>query len=600
MAFRNLPFEIDPYGRAYLRDEEADAPFSVEADARRGRAANRDRNLEKLAENQGLLNLVIDPLTRTQSHLTVLAVIDFEQRRILDARLEETQPGIHGALLQGREPSDATPIASRVKGTSSGAHAIAAAMALEMACGIAPPPLAIISRNLGACGELISECVQHLFVLAGPDYSEAALSRTSLSLWAKAQKTASSNYDLHGLETIADLMRGLNPMSGHLYLESLQMVRLAREICAMIFGKYPHPATIVPAGIGIEPNKETFSLVLGRINTLLDYAKKVTAIWDDLVEFFYDAEPRYRRVGELPGNLLSVGLWDDPDQYDASYTNCNDWGAFRLATPGVIVNNELRTGRLTDINIGIEMFDEHSHFGARNADPDAIPVPADPLSEPLSPMHPWNRDANFAPDARDWKGRYSWNPAPRWDREPMETGPLARMWIGAVSAVQNCEFIGAGRRSLEIFLPKGQQPAAKLRWQIPERPNALERNRARAYNMAYAGMVAYANLLKAFDCIRRGDTAMSVRFRPPERRTGVGFWECGRGSVTHHLSIRNRLIANYQIITPAEWMGSPRDAIGLPGIYEAALINTPLLEQCARAEDFTGIDILRTIRSFDP
>src|SRR5262249_10730126 len=132
------------------------------------------------------------------------------------------------------------------------------------------------------------------------------------------------------------------------------------------------------------------------------------------------------------------------------------------------------------------------------------------------------------------------------------------------------------------------------------RPNTLERNRARAYNIAYTGMVAYTNILKVFDCIRRGERATSVRFRSPERKTGVGFWECGRGTVLHYLNIQNHQILNYQIVTPAEWMGSPRDAIGLPGIYEAALMNTPLLEHYSRAEDFTGIDILRTIRSFDP
>jgi hydrogenase large subunit len=47
-------------------------------------------------------------------------------------------------------------------------------------------------------------------------------------------------------------------------------------------------------------------------------------------------------------------------------------------------------------------------------------------------------------------------------------------------------------------------------------------------------------------------------------------------------------------------MGSPRDAVGIPGIYEAAVMNTPLLEECVRPEDMTGIDILRTLRSFDP
>jgi hydrogenase large subunit len=599
VVFKNLPIEIDVYGRAYLRDEEAELPFSVEDDARAARLLTRERALEKLAERDRLWNFAIEPLTRTQGSLGLLAVIDFDQRRILDARVEETQLRGHEVILKGREPSDAVQIASRVNGSSSGAHAIAAAMAIEMACGAAPPPLAVIARNIGACGETISENMQHLFLHAGPDYSEAAVSRTSLSLWAKAQKTPARNYEAHGLETVADVMRGMNPLSGHLYLESLRMSRLAGEICAMIFGRHPHPSTIVPAGIGLEPSRELFNLVLGRLNTLLDYAKKVVGLWDDLVDFFYDAEPRYRRVGELPGNLLSVGAWDDPDHYDATYTNCNEWGLLRLSAPGAIVVGELRTQRLTDINIGIEEFVDHSYLGKPDAEADP-PVPADPLSEPLSPHHPWNRQAIPLPAARDWRGRYSWSAAPRWDREPMETGPLAQLWVNAINEHQNCEFIAAGRRALEIDVPKGQQPAARLRWPIPERPNTLERNRARAYNLAFAGMAAYANLLKAFECIRRGETVMSLRFRSPERRTGVGFWECGRGTVTHHLTIRNHRIRNYQIITPTEWMGSPRDAIGIPGIFEMALMNTPLLEQCTRVEDFTGIDILRTIRSFDP
>jgi hydrogenase large subunit len=228
-------------------------------------------------------------------------------------------------------------------------------------------------------------------------------------------------------------------------------------------------------------------------------------------------------------------------------------------------------------------------------------VPADPLSEPVSPRHPWNRELEPAPVARDWKAQYSWNPAPRWDREPMETGPLARLWVNALRAGSNCDFITpVRRRELEIMLPKGQRPAARLRWQIPERPNTLERNRARAYGIAQAGMVCYANLLKAFDCIRRGETATSVHFRTPERKVSIGFWECGRGALLHHVHIEDFKLSNYRILTPSEWMGSPRDAIGIPGIYEAALMNTPLLEQCARVEDFTGIDILRTIRSFDP
>lgn len=608
MVFKNLPIEFDVYGRAHLRDEEAKSPFNYASDPRVQRALNRERMLEKLTGNPGVKTFEIGPVTRTSGCFALCAVIDFEQRRALDAHVEcaqfARQSGAYEVILNNREPSDAVHISSRLCGSSSGAHSIASAMALEMAAGASPPPLAVLARNLGSCGEVISECVNHLFTLAGPDYSEGAVSRTSLSLWAKAQKTSAANVDAHGLETVADIMRGMNPMSGHLYLEALQMARLGREIATLMFGKHPHPATIIPGGIGIEANRETFNQVLGRINALLDYSKKLAAIWDDLVDFFYDAEPRYRRVGELPGNLISVGLWDDHEGYDANYVNCNEWGERRMSAPGVIINNEIRTNRLSDINIGIEEFVDHSYYEQWEGGL----APADPLSGPVSPWHPWNKQTSPAPAPRDWKERYSWNTAPRWDREAMESGPLARLWINAASGALNCEFIQssggasriAGRRGLEIFLPKGQRPAATLRWLIPERPNALERNRARAYQVAYAVMVAYADLLKAFDCVRRGEVPMSVRFLCPDRKISVGFWESGRGITSHHLTLRNRRIANYQITTPSEWMGSPRDAIRLPGIYEAAIMNTPLLEECAHPKDFTGVDILRVVRSFDP
>jgi hydrogenase large subunit len=47
-------------------------------------------------------------------------------------------------------------------------------------------------------------------------------------------------------------------------------------------------------------------------------------------------------------------------------------------------------------------------------------------------------------------------------------------------------------------------------------------------------------------------------------------------------------------------MGSPQDPFGRPGPYEQAMINTALLEEFNKPEDFTGIDLLRVIRSFDP
>jgi hydrogenase large subunit len=80
----------------------------------------------------------------------------------------------------------------------------------------------------------------------------------------------------------------------------------------------------------------------------------------------------------------------------------------------------------------------------------------------------------------------------------------------------------------------------------------------------------------------------------------VGFCGAGRGYLTHHVAMDKGVIENYQILTPSTWMASPKDPFGNPGPYEEAVAATPLLENFERPEDYKGIDILRTIRSFDP
>ncbi len=185
----------------------------------------------------------------------------------------------------------------------------------------------------------------------------------------------------------------------------------------------------------------------------------------------------------------------------------------------------------------------------------------------------------------------------------METGPYSRMWNTAVARLMpHGDFIEATGHSLKLRLPKATTPELELEWHVPEDWNALERNRARAYACAYSALVAMENWLRGLKLLREGQTAVSTPYELPRRGTqiGVGFWGAGRGYLTHHAVIENGKIANYQIITPSTWMASPRDPFGQPGPYEEAVLNTPLLEDFDRPEDFKGIDILRAIRSFDP
>jgi hydrogenase large subunit len=589
MCFKNLPIEFDAHGRARLRDELPGEPFATPP---------RDDGppVEAIARAVHRRDFDIDPVTRVAGALSFHTVVDLADRRVLDARTEASLFRGYEVILRGREPTDAIHISSRACGVCGGVHATCASLALEMAFDVVPPPLAVIARNLGEAAELVYDHTLHLFLLAGPDYSETMVARTSPSLWARAEHTRARHASTHRQRTIADLMRGLNPLRGELYLEALDVTRAAREVAALTLGKYPHPSTIYPGGLGIEATPAVFNQVLGRIVRLLDYAKKVAAVWDDLVDFFLGAVPAYAAVGARPFNLLCTGMWDDPEVYDASYARCSEWGERRLVTPGAVVDGELRTTRLADINLGIEEFVDHAYYqqweGHR--------FPTDPNGAPLSPFHPWNKETIPDPSKRSWREKYTWGTAPRWDREPMESGPFARHWITSVAGKLDNEFIHPVRGGLEIDLPKGELRAMTLRWRIPTQLNALERNRARAYHVAYCGMVAYTFLLKAFEHLRLGRTAMSVPYTVPDTAVGVGFWEAGRGALTHHVELATGRIGNYQIVTPSTWMASPRDPFGAPGPYEQAVMNTPLLEEFARPEDFTGIDILRTIRSFDP
>ncbi len=50
---------------------------------------------------------------------------------------------------------------------------------------------------------------------------------------------------------------------------------------------------------------------------------------------------------------------------------------------------------------------------------------------------------------------------------------------------------------------------------------------------------------------------------------------------------------------PTPWNANPRDSYGTPGPYEDAVQGQPIFEENDR-EHFKGIDIMRTVRSFDP
>jgi len=235
-------------------------------------------------------------------------------------------------------------------------------------------------------------------------------------------------------------------------------------------------------------------------------------------------------------------------------------------------------------------------------------VTADPLGNPVDHRHPWNKVTIPRPQKRDFADKYSWVVSPRIYDQRTDThvccdtggGPFARQWCTAKAGLVDFGYAKATGESIQMVLPRtASSPETELEWKIPEKSNAIERDRARSYHQAYSALIGLHCLERAFTEVRAGRTKSWSDFTVPERAVSCGFHEAARGVLSHHMVIEDGKIANYQPYPPTPWNASVRDVYGTPGPYEDAVQNTPIFEENG-PDDFKGVDIRRAVRSFDP
>src|ERR687883_172329 len=201
MCFKNLPIEFDEQGNARLKEGVAD-PYSYEVTEVTPLEDDPDKVKELLARNGHIRRVDFDPVTRVAGALAFHTVVDLENRQVLETNSMATLFRGYEKILQGRDPRDAIFISSRACGVCGGVHSNAAAEAIEMAFGVAPPPMGTIVRNLGQAGEFLYDHPLHLFLLAGPDYSEVIFKATNPEIWERADKTSAPGAEVHGFKTI--------------------------------------------------------------------------------------------------------------------------------------------------------------------------------------------------------------------------------------------------------------------------------------------------------------------------------------------------------------------------------------------------------------
>lgn len=554
-----------------------------------------------------LVEMSWDPVTRIIGNLGIYTKIDFQNREVVECKSTSSLFRGYSVFMRGKDPRDSHFITSRICGICGDNHATCSVYAQNMAYGIKTPPLAEWIYNLGEAAEFMFDHSIFQDSLVFVDFCEQMVKETNPSLLARAERTPAPHAAVHGFRTIADIMRSFNPFTGETYREALVMSRLTREMFCLMEGRHVHPSTTYPGGIGTVASPQVFSDYLSRLVTFLDFAKKVVPMNDDVFDFFYEALPGYERVGQRRILLGCWGSFQDPDVVDYRYEHMTQWGRSAFVTPGIVVDGELITTDLVEINLGMRILLGSSYYDDW-VDGETM-VPKDPLGNRVDARHPWNQTTIPRPRKRDLKsGPYSWVMSPRWywrktgEHLALDTGggPLARLWVTALANRVKTPFVEATGSSVKIRLPvSASSGEMELEWKIPRWSNTIERDRARAYFIAYAAAMALFFVEKAMDRVARGDLKTFQEFKVPDHAIGCGFHEAVRGVLSHHLVIRDGKIANYHPYPPTPWNASPRDSFGTPGPYEDAVQGSPIFEENGEHE-FKGVDIMRTVRSFDP
>jgi hydrogenase large subunit len=557
-------------------------------------------------ERKNLVEMHWDPITRIVGNLGIYTKIDFDNREVAECHSTSSIFRGYSVFMKGKDPRDAGFITSRICGICGDNHTTCSLYAQQMAYGIRPPALAEWIINLGEAAEYMFDHTIFQDNLVFVDWCEQMVKQTNPSLLAKAERAEAPHASIHGYKTIADIMRAFNPFVGPMYQESLHVSRVTREMFCLMEGRHVHPSTLYPGGVGTVATPQVFTDYLSRLIHVLDFVKRAVPLNDDLFDFFYDALPGYERVGQRRIMLGCWGSFQDPEVCDYRYETMNDWGHAMYVTPGIIVDGKLLTTNLIDINLGIRILLGSSFYDDWTSEP--MFVPRDPLGNPVDRRHPWNQTTLPRPQKRNFDKNYSWVMSPRWydprskDHLALDTGggAIARLWATALAGLVDVGYVKATGHSVQINLPRsGKFPETQLEWKVPQWSNAIERDRARIYFVAYSAALAFFFLEKALAEVRAGRTKTFTDFDVPEEAIGCGFHEAVRGVLSHHLVIRDKKIANYHPYPPTPWNASPRDSFGTPGPYEDAVQGTPIFEENGPA-DFKGIDIMRAVRSFDP
>ena len=479
-----------------------------------------------------MTRLIVGPFNRVEGDLEVsLEVVD---GRVQSARVNSPMYRGFEQILLNKPAMDALIYVPRICGICSVSQSVAAARAIADAMGVTPPANGQHVTNLMLATENLADHLTHFYLFFMPDFARTDYARQP---WhAAVQERFAAQQGQHARLALAARQRWF-------------------MLLGTLGGKWPHTHSIQPSG-------SSRAVDAGERIRLLAKVREFRAF---LEQTLFGTSLEQIAAIDSEAALRAWHAAAAPEQGDLRLFLTLAWqiGLDQMGPgPGLYMSNgsyPLPQGELT--------FARGVWDGVRN---EGLPLDTAGIGEDAT--HAWLADAGgprhptqgvTLPDI-DKPDAYTWNKAPRLAGRVLETGALARQLVDGHPLIRD----------------------------------AVRRCGGTVYTRVLARLLELALVVPAMEqWIKslRTDTPYFVEAPVPRDADGMGLTEAARGSLGHWVSIRNGKIANYQIIAPTSWNFSPRDAGGLPGALEAALVGA----EVKPGED-TPVAVQHIVRSFDP
>ena len=367
--------------------------------------------------------VVIDPVSRIEGHLRI--EVEVSGGKVAKAWSSATLfRGIEN-ILNGRSPHDAPIITQRLCGVCTYVHQLCSVRAIEDAVNATITDNARIVRNLTLGAQFLHDHVVHFYQLHGLDWADitsaikadpaasASLAK-GISPTAEAIDFSAVRARLVKLVDTGNLGPFANAYWGHSayklspeenlvlvahYLKALEKQLAASRMMAILGGKNPHPQSTVVGGVTC--GGELTAARLDHFRTCLDEILRFvdTAYIPDLM-LVAKKYPEWTGIGRY-SNFMACGEFPEGPNLSGE-----------LFMPrGMILNGDYLHVQPLDEALITEHV-AHSWYSG------------------TTERHPATGQTAPAYTSLNVADRYSWSKAPRYGRDAMEVGPLARVLVG--------------------------------------------------------------------------------------------------------------------------------------------------------------------------